>query len=202
MTAGTAGAGGMGVSCVGGEERKPWRGFTSRCRSRRHACRHRERREGSGRRRRPATRRSFACMFSSRLRAVRAGQRLVGQPRRPDDRPVQAARAHDRFHADEVGEDVPEEELAERLDQVAHRDAFAFVERSRSAHHDEAFRAGVVHRPDDAARAVGADGGRLAPVTRPDRGDHGVLVAYRVDDRGGIHDVGDDDVETGPVMGE
>ena len=133
---------------------------------------------------------------------VATAERLVGEPGRSHDRPVQPARAHDLLHGDEVGKDVLQEQPADWLEDIAHAGPLAFVERPGATDHDEASRARSVHRRDDAPGAVGADRGRCPPVAAPDCGDDGVAAGDRFDDRRGIHHVRNYDVEAGSVVAE
>ena len=88
---------------------------------------------------------------------------------------------------------------AEWLDDVAHARPFTLVERPGAADDDQASRASLVHRFDDAAGRIGAHRGRFPPVSGADGGDDGVAPGHRLDDRGWIHDIGDDHVEAGSV---
>ena len=126
---------------------------------------------------------------------VLAGRGLVGETRRPHDRPVEVGRVHDVLGAAHVGADVREERAAgERLHHVGHEEAVAGVVDDRTGDHDQAARVALLHGVDDAARAFARDRGGSA-AARTQRGDDGVGRFDERHDGRRIHDVGGLDVQ-------
>ncbi len=76
-------------------------------------------------------------------RPVGAGQRLVGQLRRPYDRPIQVAVANDVFHHREIGIVLAERHSCDVTEQVPHEEPVPRV---------------VPRRPGSAGRGHGPDG--------------------------------------------
>jgi hypothetical protein len=139
-----------------------------------------------------------AAEIPPRRRPVGAGQRPVGQPRRPDDGPVQAAVAQDVLHQGQVVVDVAERGDQQRHDQVAGEEPVARVvarrmgaagrghggDRGGADDHD-APDAGGRHGPDDGPRAPGGDAG-LGPGAGAEAGEHRVGAGHRRLEGGGV----------------